>query len=72
MVLAILGALGGAAVFATAVAAVIRAVFKNVKAVEDNTEATRELSEGLGELRGIVNGHGERIARLEGFRRHSI
>lgn len=49
-----LGALGGAAVFATAVWAVIRAILKQVNATEDNTQATRANTVAIANLDGKV------------------
>lgn len=63
-----LGALGGAAVFATAVWAVIRAILKQVNATEDNTTATRantvaiaSLDKKVTQLETTVAVQGERV-----------
>lgn len=71
--LAILSSLGGVAVFAGAVWAIVRAIARQVRATEDNTSALKTLAETqqkqTEKLDGVVivvNQHGERIARLEG------
>lgn len=75
VVLTILGALGGVVVFGGAVWTVIRAIFKQVGATEDNTKALHDLQRTVESLNGRLNDqdgrlhdHGERIARLEGAR----
>jgi hypothetical protein len=64
----ILGSLGGIVAFIGAVWVVVRAIARNVRATEDNTKATDGLASEMRDLRGVVNGHGERIATLEGWR----
>jgi len=64
--LAIAGALGGVAVFATAVWTIVRSIARQISATTDNTEALQALSGKLQQLDGTVNQHGERLARLEG------
>lgn len=68
VVFEILGSLGGIVAFVGAVWVIVRAILRNVSATEDNTKATSELSHEMRELRTIVNGHGERIAALEGWK----
>lgn len=53
-VLATLGALGGLAVFATAVWAVIRAILRQVTATENNTSATDRNTTAIGALEAKV------------------
>jgi hypothetical protein len=65
-VLAVLGALGGAAVFVTAVVAVIRAIFKQISATEANTVALQQMSGQMGNANGRLDNHETRISRLEG------
>lgn len=71
--LAIAGALGGVAVFATAVFAIIKAIARQVsavkaneKATKDNTAALSTFSSKLEHMDTVMAQHGERIARLEG------
>ncbi len=66
--LALLGALGGLAAFVAGVWALLRGIFRNIGATQDNTRALRQMSDRLEQLGQTVNGHGERIARLEGRR----
>lgn len=68
MVYEVLGSLGGVVAFIGAIWVIVRAIMRNVSATEDNTTATQNLSGEMRELRTVVNGHGERIARLEGWR----
>lgn len=58
-VLAAFGALGGLAVFITAVVALARGIFRQVSATEDNTRAVNRLTSKLDD-------HETRISRLEG------
>jgi hypothetical protein len=64
--LAILGALGGVAAFTAGVWAMLRGAFRMANATDANTRATRELTQRLERLTSQVDGHGERLARLEG------
>lgn len=59
--LTILGALGGGVVFVGAVWTVLRASFRQINAIEDNTKAVNRLTDELGD-------HETRISRLEGAR----
>ena len=68
MIWTIFGSLGGIVTVIGAVWFIVRAILRNVSATEDNTQATNSLSTEMRELRTIVNGHGERIATLEGWR----
>jgi hypothetical protein len=64
----VLGSLGGVVAFIGAIWVIVRSILRNVTATEENTKATNNLAGEMRELRTIVNGHGERIARLEGWR----
>jgi hypothetical protein len=64
--LAVLGALGGLAAFLAGVVAVLRGIFRQISATQDNTEAVDRLSSQLGKLSDQVLDHSQRIARLEG------
>jgi hypothetical protein len=66
--LAVAGALGGVAVFVTAVVTIVRSVTNQISATRDNTKALQELSGKIDQMDGTVGQHGERIARLEGRR----
>jgi hypothetical protein len=66
--LALLGALGGLVAFVAGVWALLRGIFRNIGATQDNTRALRAVRDQLEQLGQTVNGHGERIARLEGGR----
>lgn len=59
---AVIGALGGIVVFVAGVWALLRGIFRQVNATEDNTRAVRDLTQKLDD-------HETRISRLEGFRR---
>jgi len=69
MVFAVLGSLGGVVAFCGAMWVVVRAVFKNINAVEDNTDAVKKLTERLDKHDDLFVSQGERIARLEGRNR---
>lgn len=64
--LAVLGALGGAAAFLGALFVVIRAVFKEVSAIDNNTTALNALRASVDSLDVRLTEQGERISRLEG------
>jgi hypothetical protein len=66
--LSVVAALGGLVVFVGAIWAVVRGIFKQVGATEDNTDAVNRLSANLKNLEVTVRDQGERIARLEGRR----
>lgn len=66
MVFAILGSLGGVAAFLGAMFVVVKAIFKQVRTTEDNTQALIGLRETIGKLDVLVDDHAQRIARLEG------
>jgi len=68
MIFAVLGSLGGIVAFAGAMWVIIRAVFRNINAVEDNTDAVKKLTERMDKHDGMFMSYGERIARLEGRR----
>lgn len=64
-VVLVLSSFGGIAAFLSAVVIVVRAIFKQVGATEDNTKALHELSDKFEKQSQIVNGHENRIGRLE-------
>lgn len=64
--LSIVAALGGLVVFIGAIWAVVRGIFRQVGATEDNTDALERLSGNIVDLQKTVTDQGERIARLEG------
>ena len=67
--LSVVAALGGLVVFIGAIWAVVRGIFRQVGATEDNTSAVNSLTDAVGRLQATVNNQGERIARLEGLSR---
>ena len=67
-VLPVLGALGGTVVFCTAALTVIRGIFRQVHAVEDNTKALGDVQEAIEKLSAKLQDHSERIIRLEARR----
>lgn len=65
-VFTVLGALGGLVAFGAAVFTVVRAIFRQVGATEDNTSALRDMRGALDRLDTAVRTQGERISALEG------
>jgi hypothetical protein len=65
-VLAVLGSLGGLAAFGVAMWTIVRAIFKQVGATEDNTKALGDMRGALERLDNTVRSQGERISALEG------
>jgi hypothetical protein len=61
----ILAALGGGVSFLSAIVIIARAIFKQVNATEDNTEATKALSKQMETVVHQMNGHETRISMLE-------
>lgn len=64
--LGILGALGGVVVFAGAIITIIKGIFRQVHATEENTKALNALSNTVTGLDSRLDDHAQRIARLEG------
>lgn len=64
--LAILGALGGGVAFLSALVIVVRAVFKEVAAIDNNTIALNELRKTVAQFDARLTEQGERLSRLEG------
>ena len=64
-ILAVVGGIGGFIILLTAIISVGRAIFKQVSATEDNTEAVRQLTEQVGSLKNMYQDHETRIAILE-------
>lgn len=62
----ILASLGGLAAFVSLLWIVMRATAGRVRAIDENTDATRDLSESLDRLARLVERHETRISRLEG------
>jgi hypothetical protein len=58
--LAVLGALGGGAVFIGAIITVAKGIFRQAAATEANTKALKDLTK-------MLNDHETRISRLEGL-----
>jgi hypothetical protein len=61
----VLAALGGGVSFLSAIVIIARAIFKQVNATEDNTEATKALSERMNKFVDQLNSHETRIKILE-------
>lgn len=68
MVLTVFGALGGLVVFIGAIWTIVRAIFRQVNATEDNTQALSKMGASLDRLDNTVRAQGERISALEGTR----
>ena len=64
----VLSALGGIVAFVAGVWALLRGIFRNVSATQENTRALREVRDNLDRLSGVVDSQGQRISRLEGRR----
>lgn len=65
MFLAVLGALGGGTAFLVAITVVVKAIFRQVKATEDNTQALNDLKDTVIKLDTVVDDHTVRIVRIE-------
>jgi hypothetical protein len=59
------GGLGGFIVLLSTVVIIGRGIFRQVTATEENTEAVRRLTTGVGELKNMYQSHETRIAILE-------
>lgn len=68
-ILTVFGALGGLAAFGAGVWALLRGIFRQIDATQDNTTALHEVRGQLEKLGGQVSDNTQRIARLEGRRR---
>jgi hypothetical protein len=64
--LSVVAALGGLVVFVGAIWAVVRGIFRQIGATEDNTDAINRLNDNIARLEKTTKDQGERIARLEG------
>ena len=64
-VILVLGACGSALIFVGAIVAVGRAIFNQVSATQDNTEAVKQLTEKLGNFDSRVSSLEIRLAVLE-------
>ncbi len=64
----VFGMLSGATVFAGGVWALLRGIFRQVGATEDNTRALNDLTGRVNGMVSQVENHAERISRLEGSR----
>lgn len=67
--LLVLGALGGVVAFLGSVWAVLRGIFKQIDATQDNTAAVNRLIERMDRADTRLNEHDVKIARLEGLGR---
>lgn len=63
--LEILGALGGGTAFVTLCIVTLRAIFKQVNATNDNTDAVGKLTKSVDDLSAKFSGHETRITILE-------
>lgn len=66
------GLLGSLAALGTLIWVVMRATAGRVRAIDDNTDAVRELTSKLDQVSTMVNGHETRISRLEGWRSRGV
>jgi hypothetical protein len=60
-----IGGAGGFTVLTTAIVVVGRGIFKQVNATEENTNAVKDLTKGMGEIKAMLSNHETRIAVLE-------
>ena len=68
MIWTVLGALGGIVAFLGAVAVVVRAIARQIRTTDRNTQAVNDLTREITALKTVFNGHETRISRLEGWR----
>jgi uncharacterized protein YybS (DUF2232 family) len=61
----ILGSLGGIVAFVTAVFLIIRAIFKQINAIDDNTTEIRETRDQVTKMAEKISDHDVRIHILE-------
>ena len=64
----LLAALGGGIIFVGAIWGLLRGIFKQTNATEENTKAIGSLTQKLDGLVATQNGHDRRIAILEDWR----
>jgi hypothetical protein len=64
----IAGLLGSLGTLGALIWVVMRATAGRVRAIDDNTDAVRDLTAKIDQLGSTVNGHETRISRLEGWR----
>jgi hypothetical protein len=60
-----LGGSGGVLVLLSAIIVIGRGIFKQVNATEENTNAVKDLTRGMGEIKAMLSNHETRIAVLE-------
>lgn len=59
------GGLGGVLVLLTAIVVIGRGIFRQVNAVEENTDAVKNLTQEVSNLKTVYNNHETRISILE-------
>jgi hypothetical protein len=59
------GGLGGVLVLLTAIVVIGRGIFRQVSAVEENTDAVKNLTQEVTNLKTLYNNHETRISILE-------
>jgi hypothetical protein len=60
-----IGGVGGFIILLTAIVAIGRGIFRQINATEENTDAVRDLTKGMGEIKGMISNHETRISVLE-------
>lgn len=60
-----IGGIGGFVILLAAIVGVGRAIFRQVSATEDNTQAVKELTTQVGSLKNMYQDHETRISILE-------
>ena len=70
MVATYISAAGGGVVFLAAIVGLLRGIFKQTAATEDNTKALGELRHSVDQLFATQNGHEGRLHSLEDWRRY--
>ena len=59
------GGLGGLVILLSAIIVIGRGIFKQINATEENTDAVKDLTRGMTEIKGMISNHETRISVLE-------
>lgn len=60
-----IGGVGGFIILLTAIVAIGRGIFRQINATEENTDAVKDLTKGMGEIKAMPSNHETRISVLE-------
>jgi len=60
-----IGGLGGLVILLSAIIVIGRGIFKQINATEENTDAVKDLTRGMTEIKGMISNHETRISVLE-------